>query len=172
MGSAMNPFEPGSIPRSLVVLALACLAACTRPPDPRIATPQDTVETLLRAYHLWGATSPGAARRSWSGRQGDLPPSPDMAAVALCFWDYDRDDPRLRAMGRFVTGMLAAGQGSLLFDVRGGNAVVRSGHRPVYFRRTSQGWHIVLQESVPAEIREGLPGGQRRLGHGQKRLFR
>lgn len=168
----MELFRPKGVFSLLAVLAPWCVAACSSAPDPRIATPRDTVETLLRAYHLWGATSPGDATRAWSGRAGDHPPSPDISAVALCFWDYDRDDSHRRAMGRFVTGMLAAGQQSLLFEVRSENAVVRSGRRPIFFRRTGQGWHIVLQESVPPEIREGLTGGRRPLGQRQKRLFR
>lgn len=138
------------------------LAGCRSEPDPRIATPQATVETVLRANHLLGATRP--APRSDPRAAGDrgLPPSPDIEAMALAVWDYDRDDPSSRAMGGFVAGMLAAHQRSLSYEVTEEGGAVYSGSRPVYLRRSWQGWHLVLRDTVPDEIRQDLIRGRQR----------
>jgi hypothetical protein len=98
--------------------------------------------------------------QSWSAEEGELPPVPDIEAIVRCFWDYDRDDPDSRAMGEFVAGMLAAGQHRLTYHTEGDRAVVVSGNRPVFMRRSSQGWHIILRESVPEEIRLGILHGR------------
>lgn len=142
---------------------LAALIGCGGEPDPRIARPQATVETLLRANYLWGATSPRPMASSWSPERGELPPVPDIDAIALCIWDYDRDDPDSRAMAEFVAGMLAAGQHRLAYHTEGDRAVVVSGNRPIFLRRSSQGWHIILRESVPDEVRQGIMRGRRNV---------
>jgi hypothetical protein len=139
-----------------LVLALLLLGCGSGEPDARIATPQATVETLLEATHLWGAERPDDVGNE---------PIADIAAVAVCFWDYDRDDPESRAMGDFVAGMLAAGQRGLSYDVREHWTVVTTGSRPVHMLHTRQGWQIVLRETVPEELRRGLrrTGGRRSL---------
>jgi hypothetical protein len=146
--SFSTELEKGDRGLMLAILLLLGLAACgPAQPDSRIASPQATVETLLDATHLRGAARPddlGAETTS------------DVATMALCFWDYDRDDPESRAMGEFVAGMLAAGQRGLVYDVRDRWAVVVTGTRPVHMRRTRPGWQIVLRDTVPEELRRGL----------------
>lgn len=138
----------------MVRLALVLLACCgPGEPDPRIASPQATVGTLLAATHLWGADGPDDARHA---------PPPDVATVALCFWDYDRDDPESRAMGDFVAGMLAAHQQGLRYELHERWAIVMTGSRPVHLRRTSQGWQIVMRDTVPESLRRGLHRASRR----------
>jgi len=139
---------------SLVVVSIAGLWSCDGdPPDPRFATPQATVQTLLKTYGLWQVTFLEAR---------DTRQQPDIDTVARCFWDYDRDDSGSRAMGEFVAGMLAAGQGRLEYDVRQTQALVRTMNHPVFLRKTDDGWLIVLRDTVPEEIRNGLRDRPRR----------
>jgi hypothetical protein len=134
--------------------ALLLLAACGEgEPDPRLASPQATVETLLGATHLWGAEGPDDAR---------FAPPPDIATVARCFWDYDRDDPESRAMGDFVAGMLAAHQHGLRYEVHERWAIVLTGSRAVHFRRTDEGWQIVMHDTVPDSLQRELHRSSRR----------
>lgn len=138
-----------AVVRHLVAISFsAILLQCSASePDPRVASPQATVETLLRANHLWRV----------SLFEARLPrPPPDVAVVASCFWDYDRDDQGSRAMGEFVAGMLAAGQGQLEYYMGQRQTIIRTRNRPVYLRVTGQQWLIVLRDTVPEEIREGL----------------
>ncbi len=150
---------------TLFTLTVAlCVQGCgPAEPDPRIRTPQATVETLLRANHLWELMSLHAGGPMPRRDDLDTPP-PDIEVVALCFWDYDRDDPDSRAMGEFVTGMLAGGLHRLEYRTGQRQAIVRSGDRLIYMVQSRQGWQIVLRDTVPDEIREGLRKGRfRRL---------
>lgn len=131
----------------LLVVLMMCAASCYGGPDPRVATPQATVETMLRANHLWRVGL----------FEARLPrPPPDVSEVASCIWDYDRDDQGSRAMAEFVAGMLAAGQGQLEYRIGRSRAVVRTMHRSVYLRKSGNSWLIVLRDTVPDEIRQGL----------------
>jgi hypothetical protein len=143
----------GSAATAALVVALT-FAGCSAP-DPRLATPQDTVATLLAATHLAGVTS-----GILSDAAPDRPP-PDFDVVARCFWDIDRDDPASRAMADFTAGMLAARQRDLVYRIGRRHAVVQSGFRDVHLRRVREGWVIVLRDTVPEEIREGLRRGPR-----------
>lgn len=140
---------------TLAGLVLLFAAAACSSPDPRLATPQDTVATLLEATHLRGAT---ATTPAYAASQR---PAPDFDVVAACFWDIDRDDPASRAMADFTAGMLAAGQRGLIYRIGQRHAIVRTGNRDVHLRRVREGWVIDLGETVPDEIREGLRRGPR-----------
>lgn len=65
-------------------------------------------------------------------------------------------------MGEFVSGMLAAGQGQLEYYMGQRQTVIRTRNRPVYLRRAGREWLIVLRDTVPDEIREGLMNPVRR----------
>jgi hypothetical protein len=145
-----------------MLLALAMAGCGPTEADPRIATPQDTVRTVLQATHLDDLQAVLPVGRFGRGRE-DRPerPLPDVEALALCFWDFDRDDPASRGMADFVAGMLAAGGGTLRYDVGRRRATVQAGVREVVMRRSRQGWHIVLAETVPPEIQRGLLSGPR-----------
>lgn len=149
--------------RLVLMLALSGLFGCTSEPDPRLAMPQNTVETLLRATHLWRDAEPAALGVRPRRIEAHRPP-PDIERVALCFWDYDRDDPVSRAMGEFVAGMLAAFQGDLVYYQRRHTAAVQTGSRQVHMRRASEGWLIVLRQTIPEEIRASLHRAPRSQG--------
>jgi len=148
------------VPLVLCVPLLGCLQG----PDPRLETPRATVETLLRANHLLPGQAGHVSSSMPTSRFGRMErasrPPPDIEAVALCFWDYDRDDPTSRAMGDFIVGMLASGQGRLEYNVGPRSAEAFVGNRPIHFIKTRRGWEIVLRDSVPEEIRNGLRRGR------------
>lgn len=142
---------------ALPLLGLACGPAGA---DPRIATPEATVRTVLEATHLVDAPPVLPVGRFGREPAPERPP-PDLAALALCFWDFDRDDLASRGMADFVAGMLAAMEGRLVYHVGRRRSTVDTGFRTVVMRRSRSGrsrsgWHIVLAESVPPEIQEGL----------------
>lgn len=145
--------------RATALVVFSFLAACgSGEPDPRIATPTATIETLLRANHLWRVEAGflGFRRRGEGREEGGERLTVDIDSVAACFWDYDRDDPSSRAMGVFVAGMLAAGQRDLVYHEGRRTAVVETVHRPVHFRRTRRGWVIVMSATIPSDLRDSI----------------
>jgi hypothetical protein len=141
---------------SIFLLIITCTLTHCHPgqADPRLATPERTIATLLEASGVGlplGGAPPEAPLRSQRQRRFH-----DIDTVALCFWDYDRDDPAVRAMGNFVVGMLAARLGHLVFNENGRVATVQAGRRTVFLRHEALGWQLRLRDSVPHDVQETL----------------
>jgi len=146
--------------RRLVRASTASLAAwavlgslaggCGGPaPDPRFATPNKTVETLLGAYGLDGVSQDEIQRRLRARQQFRLE---DPAAYRACFIELEGEVSE--AYAGFVVGALAAGRDDIRVTIVDDVANVFPTSRVrVVMKRTDAGWKIDLEQSVPAEIR-------------------
>lgn len=130
----------------LGALALGCSST---PPDPRFATPDRTVETLLGAYGLEGVSQAEIQRRLRARQPFRLT---DAATFHACFLEFDGDVSE--AYAGFVVGALAAGRDDIRVTIIDDVANVYPTSRVrVVMKRTDAGWKIDLEQSVPAEIR-------------------
>ena len=144
-------------PAALVAVTALTAACGPSEPDPRLATPRATAATVLRATGLEGATGPEPGGRFGFGRRESRGPAPlDLDSLALCFLDFDRDDPASRAMAEVVAGMLAGGGAGLRFEQGRRRARIHSGRRSVTLHHTRLGWRISLAETVPPDIAASL----------------
>jgi hypothetical protein len=132
---------------------LACLAslgACSsRPPDPRFATPQKTVRTLLGAYGLDGLSQQEIQRRLRARQQFRLT---DPQTFKASFVEMNGDEAE--AYAGFVVGALAAGRDDIRVTIIDDTAsVFPTPQVRIVMQRTDEGWKIDLPQSVPPEIR-------------------
>ncbi len=147
--------------RALSLAALAAMMACGEASgtDPRFATPERTVDTLLAAH---GAGEASASELTARVAAGGLPVV-DRELHARCFADLDQ--PGGEAMAGYVLGMIAAARDALRFETVGerGYVIPREGARVVMQRGADGAYRIVLAESVPEDVRrtvqqlEGAP---------------
>lgn len=139
---------------TLLVATLA-LAACgpTSSADPRFATPERTVETMLAAHGAAGLS--GAAIQARMASEGALP-IVDREAYAACF--VDRDEPGGEALAEYVFGMIAAAKDDLRYETiaERGAVIVRPGVRVAMRRGRDGAYRISLRESVPEDVRRRL----------------
>ncbi|HJK95811.1 MAG TPA: hypothetical protein RMF84_01250 [Polyangiaceae bacterium LLY-WYZ-14_1] len=137
-------------------VALGLLAGCTPRTDPRLATPEGTLETLLSAYALDDLPQAEIRRRLASGRRLSLR---DPEAWRICFDDLRT--PQDEGVAGFVLGAVATHKDVLRFEGGQDRTLVRSlgdaaSDRVIVLRRRPSGWKIVLRESVPREVRRSL----------------
>ncbi len=133
-----------------VWLALGLSTGCSSSaPDPRFATPNKTVETLLGAYGLDGVSQEEIQRRLRARQPFRLH---DPATFHACFTSFEGDVSE--AYSGFVVGALAAGRDDIRVTIIDDVAHVFPTSRVrVVMKRTDAGWKIDLEQSVPAEIR-------------------
>ncbi len=139
---------------ALSLAGLIALASCGQASgtDPRFATPERTVETMLAAHDAGHAS--GAEIQARMASEGALP-IVDAEAYAACF--TDRDQPGGGALAEYVFGMIAAARDDLRYETIGdrGSVIVRPGVR-VAMQRRDGAYRIVLAESVPEDVRRSL----------------
>ena len=134
-----------------VALAIAFVAGCKtgaeRPAQAPGPDPMTTVRSLLSLHDLLGKQPEerGASARS---------KPPDPAELNRLFADYDRLDPFLGNLYvGFVTGALARNQGRLFVSRQGDRAEVSAGRLRVIMKRSEGRYRIVLEKTVPYEIK-------------------
>ena len=148
--------------RSALVVALFALfiTACSEPPDPRFATPEASIRTLMSAYGVEDLSEEEVqqrlrARARFTLRDADL--------YRDCFADWT--SPHDEGLAGYVFGRVAAAKDHLRFDpvgdgedvaVRFPDARSEGGRAAIILRRTQSGYRIVLRRSVPREVRAQL----------------
>lgn len=154
----------GALPRKAVAVAAAvmALAACDSAPpvssDLRFHTPKATIDTLIETYGLEMVSQEEIRRRMQIGRSFHLV---DPATRDLCFADFD--GPEDEGLVGYVFGGLAPAKDDVRITQTGDTAhafgETRDGrrNRPIVLERDDDGaWRIVLEESVPADVRDRL----------------
>jgi hypothetical protein len=141
-------------------IAVLLAAACADPPlDPDLRTPIATAKTLLRAYHLDRATEAQIQRRVRRGIVSSSEHPIDVALEKKALADFDPDDPAHRSLAVFLVGAIAARRERLQESMAGDRGTVYVGDElMVVLRRDPVGWKILMEESVPAAVRESLRG--------------
>jgi hypothetical protein len=139
-----------------IVLASLLAVGCGEPrtTDPRFATPERTVATLLEAHGV-GADARQDEIRARAVDEGGFRVR-DRAAYEACFADLDR--PGGQALAAYVMGMLAGARDELRYTTFEERASVqlRDGQR-IAMRRGSDGaYRIVLADSVPEDAQRSL----------------
>lgn len=153
----------GALPRGGVAVAAVVLGlvACDAPPvsdDLRFHTPKATIDTLLETYGLEQVSQEEIRRRMQLGRSFHLV---DPATRDLCFADFDGPDDE--GLVGYVFGGLAPAKDDVRItqtgDVAHAFGETRDGrrNRPIVLERDGTGaWRIVLEESVPSDVRARL----------------
>lgn len=147
-----------STPRALLGLCAltVLLAGCgddVQVTDPRFATPERTVATLLATHGL--ADESQESIRSRIAERGSFELR-DAETWRLCFTDLER--PGGEGMAGYVLGLLAAARDELRYETAANRGYVfpREGIRVVMDRGEDGAYRIVLAESVPEEVQRGL----------------
>ena len=114
------------------------------------AIPADPLDTVKQILSLHGVLGKRIEERSESDRHRE----PDPAALAGLFADYRDTEPFLANLYvGFVTGVLARYQENLSVTIEGARARVSAGALDIYLRRESDKWRVLLDRSVPPEIK-------------------
>lgn len=148
--------------RVAVAVAFVLVMACDSTPpvsdDLRFHTPKATIDTLIETYGLEMVSQAEIRRRMQIGRSFHLV---DPETRDLCFADFD--GPEDEGMVGYVFGGLAPAKDDVRItqtgDVAHAFGETRDGrrNRPIVLQRDDTGaWRIVLDESVPADVRERL----------------
>lgn len=153
-------------PFALVLALLGCDGATTVI-DARFSTPEHTVETMLRAYGLEGASQEQIREQMSAHGHFELR---DRASYEACFEDLG-EGPVNEGLAGFVFGAIAAGRDDLRVETFGERATVspREGVEIVMHRGADGAYRVVIAESVPAEIRERMAAV---AGHAEDRARR
>ncbi len=151
----------GTTTRAAAIAAVLLLGCDQSPPvsnDLRFHTPKATIDTLLETYGLEMVSQDEIRRRMQIGRSFHLV---DPETRDLCFADFD--GPEDEGMIGYVFGGLAPAKDDVRITQTGDTAhafgETRDGrrNRPTVLERDSTGaWRIVLEESVPADVRQRL----------------
>lgn len=156
---------------SLLALAvLLAIVACEeeREPDPRFATPESTLETLMTAYGVQRMSQEDIQRVMRDRGRFELR---DENTFRACFDDYE--GVQHEGLAGFVFGTVAAGKDQLEVTHAQGKAHAfpdpeRRDRSVVLVQRDGE-WKISLRESVPAEIRQALAEEYRRVSERNRR---
>ena len=138
----------------LALLAALLLVGCdgTETVDSRFATPERTVDTLFASYGMRDLSQADIQSRIAERGAFELR---DEAAWRECFADLDQ--PAGQGMAGWVLGVLGAGRDELRFETAGEAAYVHVRDMRIVMRRERDGaYRIVLSDSVPERVREGL----------------
>ncbi len=141
-----------------VLVLLGSLALCVgcddaQTTDPRFATPERTVATLLATHGLSDVSQDDIRARIAERGSFELR---DAETWRQCFVDLDR--PGGEGMAGYVLGLLAAARDDLRYETVAGRgyAIPHEGIRVVLPRGEDGAYRILLSESVPEEIQRGL----------------
>ncbi len=151
----------GTATRAAAMAAVLLMGCDQAPPvssDLRFHTPKATIDTLLETYGLEMVSQDEIRRRMQIGRSFHLV---DPETRDLCFADFD--GPEDEGMIGYVFGGLAPAKDDVRITQTGDTAhafgETRDGrrNRPIVLERDSTGaWRIVLEESVPSDVRDRL----------------
>jgi len=163
------------MPKRLRVLALSVLlcAACgdDADADPRFATPEATVDTLLASYGVDRMSQDDVQEAMGKRARFELR---DEQSYRACFDDWN--GPQDEGLAGFVFGTVAAGKDQLEVEREGDRARIypnpeRRDRSVVLVERDGE-WKISLRESVPGSVREALIEEYRRMSDRNRRAGR
>lgn len=137
-------------------------------PDPRFATPEATLHTLLSTYGVEGMSQQEIREVM---RQRGRFRLRDEQTYRACFDDYE--GPHHEGLAGFVFGTVAAGKDQLEVTNVQGKAHVfpnpdRRDRSVVLIERDGE-WKISLRESVPSEVRKALLSEYQRVSERNRR---
>ena len=134
---------------------LTFVSGCADDPDPRFATPEATVTTLLGAYGVQQMSEEEIQRHMRDRGHFELR---DEMAYQACFSDYG--GPQDEGAAGYVFGLLAARKDNLQVIVTDDNAHIFPNRdrrdQSVYLEREQGAWRIQLARSVPEDVRTQL----------------
>jgi hypothetical protein len=149
-----------------LLLAICCCCACGDQSQTEVSATPDPLETareLLALHDLKGAR-PGDRTAEVKDKQVDR------AAVAALVADFEGRDPFVTDLYvGFVVGALAQFQDRLIATARTGRATVVAGRARIAMKLDSGKWRIVLEESVPDEIKQRAAAEKQRFDEAQAR---
>jgi hypothetical protein len=132
-----------------LMLVIGCQSGS--PPDfaEAVSSPLSTAKKLLELHELLGKNP---THRSEEAREREV----DDAAMAQLFVDYKKFDPFLADLYvGFIVGALANNQKNMaVTQRRGGRATLSAGKLLVLFKLDGQDWKIILDRTVPDEIKK------------------
>lgn len=145
---------------SLIVLGMVAVALFSPADKDDPSHPPDPLETVRGLLDLHGL-----AGRQPEERPADLREKPvEPAALARFVADLDGRDAFLTDLyAGFVVGTLARHQDRLFLERRGPRTVISAGNARVVLALTGEGWKVVLEESIPDEIRRRAAEEHRRF---------
>ena len=164
-----SALPPSRLPRRLVaasILLAVSLGACggDAEADPRRASPESTVELLMRLYGVDGMSQADIQQHMRTHGNFELS---DQRTFDECFVDHD--GPEDEGLAGYVFGVLAAGKDELRVVRVQGRAFVypnpERNDRYVVLVEEDEEWKVLLSESVPRDI-------QRRLREEYERIER
>ena len=141
----------------IALLAAVLLAACdgdTTSTDPRFATPERTVATLLGSYGLADVSQEEVRTLMAAHERFELVDRPSFEACFVEHAEGGPEDALIEGLAGFVVGALAAGKDELRVEIAGDTAYVspRAGVRVVLHRQDDGRFLIALRESVPEDV--------------------
>lgn len=137
-----------------LALTLFSLLGCDdlQTTDSRFATPERTVATLFESYGMSDLSQAEIQARIAERGAFELR---DQETWRACFVDIDR--PGGQGMAGYVLGVLGAARDELRFELVADNAYVHVRDMRIVMRRQEDlSYRIVLRDSVPEQVREGL----------------
>jgi hypothetical protein len=153
--------------RSIALVTCLFASACAEP-DPRFATPEQTVETLFTAYGVADLPEREVQRRLLMRERFELV---SREAMLDAFADYRVEEQE--GLTGFVFGRLVARKASLVYACEMKRCEVRPEHEedapPVVLRENGGEWKIILAESVPREVQQQLVALHRRADELRRR---
>lgn len=146
----------------LSLLVLAC-GEDPRPDPADVPDPLATARELLALHDVLGRQPedrPDETRAAAIDRQ----------ALARLIADLEGRDPFVTDLYvGFVVGALARFQDKLVATAGGGRATVIAGRARIAMRLAGESWQIVLEESVPQEIKDRAAAEKRRFDEARAR---
>lgn len=130
---------------------VAALGACAEPPaGAPVAAGPDPLATAQGLLELHGLSGRQPEERPEDLRDAPVP----RERLARFAADLDARDPFLTDLYvGFVVGALARHQGRLFIERQGNRAVISAGDARIALVLAPSGWQVVLEESVPDEIK-------------------
>jgi hypothetical protein len=157
-----------SLPLAVTLLAAMTPACEDDPADPRFATPEATIQTLLGAYGVEDMTQEQIQAHMRARGRFELR---DEATYRACFVRFT--GPEDEGLAGFVFGTIASGKDQLRIARVDDQVHVFPNpdrrDRYVLLVERDEGWKIDLEASVPSEIRSALQNDYARV---QKRNAR
>ncbi|MEM9190375.1 MAG: hypothetical protein AAGF12_14415 [Myxococcota bacterium] len=155
------------LPLPVLGSVLLLLAGCEEP-DPRFASPEATLDTMMDAYGVLGFTQDEIQERMRVGGRFQLR---DEASYRACFAEFG--GPQDEGLAGFVFGTVAAGKDQMRIDLQDDRAHVFPNpdriDRSVVLVRQNGEWKISLEESVPADVRHRLRQDYLRMSQRNRR---
>jgi hypothetical protein len=139
--------EPVRLPLAVALTVLVAASACERDKD-RTADPAGTASALLSLHDL-------AGRQPEERPKEILDREVDRAALRALVADLDEHDKFISDIYLgFVVGALARNQRGLFVTTRGDDAAIEAGKATIRLKLVGSSWKIILDASVPDEIKE------------------